>query len=286
MTAVITTLYAETHDVYGNMPSSPGELLLRHNQYFEAKTADTFELQQVAHALRYQVYCVERKFENPDEHASGFETDEYDAHALHGVLFYRPTATPIGTVRMIMPQTDGTDSVGRLPILSLLSESGGSRLEDHVDIDRCVEISRFAISKEYRRRNSDQADYIETPRLSRRDAVREGNLACLSLIQFLLRASAERGTLYWTAVMEPKLLRMLANMGIQFTSIGSLVMHHGLRQPCYCYVPAMLERVHAEHPEYWDVLTDHGVLSEQLRRSLPKSAPSPLLNMANLVAAQ
>ena len=272
MTAVISIIPAETDGFNAKAIRVPGQLLLRHNQYFEAKAADTLELQQMAHALRFQVYCVERKFENPDEHASGLETDAFDAHALHGVLFYRPTDTPIGTVRMIMPDSDRIDGDSRLPIVGLLAESG-LRLSDHVDIDHCVEISRFAISKEYRRRHSDQPDYVETSRLSRRDAVREGNLACLSLIQFLLRASAERGITYWTAVMEPKLLRMLANMGIQFTSIGSLVMHHGLRQPCYCYVPSMLDKVRTDYPEYWDVLTDNGILSDQLERKLQQITP-------------
>src|SRR5882757_6878967 len=78
-------------------------LLARHDVYFETRIADRPKLVEAAHILRYQVYCLERKFENPNEHSKGLETDQFDAHALQGVLFHRPTDSAIGTVRMILP---------------------------------------------------------------------------------------------------------------------------------------------------------------------------------------
>ena len=249
------------------------DLLARHDLYFESKVANTPALLEIAHALRYQVYCLERKFENPEQHRDGLESDLFDDRAIHGVLFHRPTNRAIGTVRMIMPRGYEVDS---LPIMALLRESHID-LANHVRISRAVEISRFAISKDYRRRQSDEPTDSQGIVLNRREAIRQGNLACLSLIQFLVRQSVENGVLYWTAVMEPKLLRMLASMGIRFTSIGSLVMHHGLRQPCYCYIPTMLEEVFRDHPEYWEVLTNGGALNAQLEEitrhvALPSSA--------------
>ena len=236
------------------------DLLQRHNRYFCSVAADTPELLELAHALRYQVYCLERKFENPEEHVDGLETDAFDAHATHGVLFHRPSNRAIGTVRMIMPDAN---TAGGLPIADLLRRSNID-LSEFLNISQCVEISRFAISKDFRRRQSDNMDNSSPKPINRRELLREGNLACLSLIQFLLRQSVENGIFYWAAVMEPKLLRMLASMGIHFTSIGSLVMHHGLRQPCYCHVPTMLETVVREHPDYWEVLTDGGRLGFDL----------------------
>jgi N-acyl amino acid synthase of PEP-CTERM/exosortase system len=253
-----------------NLSEETEGLLARHNRYFCSVTANTPELLEIAHALRYQVYCLERKFEDPNEHTDGLETDAFDAHALHGVLFHRPTDRPMGTVRMILPDNSSPDC---LPIVSLLRRSGED-LSRILNISQCVEISRFAISKEFRRRQSDNLDAAELAALSRRQLIREGNLACLSLIQFLVRQSTERGIFYWAAVMEPKLLRMLANMGIYFTSVGSLVMHHGLRQPCYCHVPSMLESVAREHPDYWEVLTDGGRLARTLaERGSQSDAP-------------
>ena len=57
---------------------------------------------------------------------------------------------------------------------------------------------------------------------------------------------------------------LLARMGICYTPLGPMVMHHGVRQPCYCYLPDMLENARRVHPECWEVLTDGGVLHDQL----------------------
>ena len=64
--------------------------------------------------------------------------------------------------------------------------------------------------------------------------------------------------------MEATFLRMLARMGIHFTAIGPVVFHHGFRQLCYCYLPAMLERLKLEQRDYWDVITNGGELSSRL----------------------
>jgi len=248
-------------------------LLVRHNIYFDTRLADHPEMMEAAYALRYQVYCLERKFENPNEHSTGLETDQYDAHAIQGVLFHRPTDRPIGTVRMILP---ADNAEGALPIEQLLDENGFN-LSDFVDIPNSVEVSRFAISKEFRRRWTDDLMVAAHP-LSPQDASRQANLAFLSMVQFVLRQSIERRVLYWTAVMEPMLLRMLARMGIHFRPIGPVVDHHGLRQPSWSYIPTVLEELKFEHPDYWQVVTNGGELSERL--ALLTAAPAILRKSA------
>jgi N-acyl amino acid synthase of PEP-CTERM/exosortase system len=84
------------------------------------------------------------------------------------------------------------------------------------------------------------------------------------LIQDLVRQSLARGLTHWVAVMEPKLLRMLAAMGIHFIPLGPLVSHHGLRQPSYCRISEMLERLERERPDHWMVVTDAGKLMPSL----------------------
>lgn len=232
-------------------------LLAQHDRYFSTVLADSPVLQQTAYALRFQVYCLERKFENEEEHPDGLEKDIYDAHSIQGVLFHRPTRGVIGSVRMILPKPGGGDS---LPAATLLRENALD-LSDYVNPAQCIEVSRFAISKEFRRRKSDEVEAAET---TRAEACRETNLAFLSMLQFVLRESVKRDILFWTAVMEPKFLRLLARMGICYTSLGPLVMHHGMRQPCYCYLPDMLENARRLQPQCWEVLTDGGILQSQL----------------------
>ncbi|MBA2588388.1 MAG: PEP-CTERM/exosortase system-associated acyltransferase [Alphaproteobacteria bacterium] len=249
---------ALTNPAANNLRGADETLLAQHDRYFSTVLADSPALMNAAHALRFQVYCLERKFEDADEHPGGLEVDAYDAHAIQGVLFHRPTGGAMGSARLILPVSDIEDS---LPVMSLL-RSSLMDLSDYVNPNQCIEVSRFAISKEFRRRKSDDLD-AALP--TRADSYRETNLAFLSLLQFVLRESVKRKMFFWTAVMEPKFLRLLARMGICYTPIGPMVMHHGIRQPCYCYLPDMLENARRLQPQCWEVLTDGGVLYEELQ---------------------
>ena len=231
----------------------PVDLLTRYNSYFHTSRAGTQGALRAAQAIRYQVYCLERKFEDRDEHQSGHESDAFDTQAVHSLIFHRPTSEAIGTTRLILRLT-GT----ALPIEGLLAEQG-IRAGDHFPLETAAEVSRFAISNNFRR---DAADA--------RGRECRSSLPCLGLIQELLRQSVELGLTHWTAVMEPKLLRMLAAMGIHFTPVGPIVSHHGLRQPSYCHLPAMLERLKRERPEHWMVVTDAGrLIVEEPQEQMP-----------------
>ena len=230
--------------------------LTRYDTYFYTLAADSPELIKTAHALRYQVYCLERKFEAADQHLDFLEKDEFDSHALHGLIFHRPTGKAIGTVRLIVPELRA-DS---LPIESMLRENN-LQAADHFPARTTAEVSRFAISNEFRRRSFDLAPPVTPIERAKRRSERHGNLPCLGLVQILLRQSIDQGVTHWAAVMEPTLLRMLASMGIHFTALGPVIEHHGLRQPCYCSLPEMLETLRREQPEYWDIITNAGELA-------------------------
>ena len=103
----------------------PVSLLERYNSYFHNQLADTPDLLRTALAIRYQVYCLERKFENADEHDDQLERDEFDAGAIHSLVIHRPTSEAIGTARLILPQhaQDG------LPIERRVSVRGSALAE-------------------------------------------------------------------------------------------------------------------------------------------------------------
>ena len=235
----------------------------RFDTYFRAVSADTRELIDKAFALRYQVYCLERQFEDPTEQPRGLETDQFDRHSVHSLVLHRPQDEPIGTARLILPQARPHS----LPIQDLLKKSGMNAC-NYFPNHAVAEVSRFAISKEFRRRWTDDLMISSHP-LSPQDAARQANLAFLSLVQFFLRQSIERRVLYWTAVMEPMLLRMLDRMGMHFRPIGPVVNHHGLRQPSWSYIPTVLEEMKFEHRDYWEVVTNGGELSEKMALLAP-----------------
>jgi N-acyl amino acid synthase of PEP-CTERM/exosortase system len=230
----------------------PVSLLSRYNTYFYTQAAETPELIKTAQAIRYQVYCLEREFENADEHCTGLESDVFDKAAVHSLVIHRPSGEAMGTARLILPQL----APEGMPIEQLLAENG-LRAGDYFPVARSAEVSRFAISNTFRRRPGDNG---ATADARGRDRECRSALPCLGLIREIIRQSHELGLTHWAAVMEPKLLRMLALMGIHFTPVGPLVSHHGLRQPSYACIAEVLERLKRERPDHWMVVTDGGRL--------------------------
>jgi N-acyl amino acid synthase of PEP-CTERM/exosortase system len=233
-------------------------LLHTFNRYFFVQSADTPELTARAQEIRYQVYCVEQPgFENPDDHPDGREKDEFDTRSVHSILVHRPSAVAMGTVRLVLPDSDAPENSFAIQrALERYAPTKGC----FFPVSTTAEVSRFSISKAFRRRREDgiypgeTADSPGDPFAPRRS----GPLMSLGLIQGLVRMTAQCGVTHWCAMMEPKLLRMLTSLGIYFEPIGEPVQYLGLRQPCYCVVDTVLKRVRYEHPDFWDVLTDEG----------------------------
>jgi N-acyl amino acid synthase of PEP-CTERM/exosortase system len=231
--------------------TTPESFLERYNSYFRTQLADTQALVRTAQAIRYQVYCLERKFENPNEHGDCLEQDAFDGLSVHGLIFHRPTSDAIGTARLILPRA-------ALPVRQLLAENG-FRAGDYFPEGTTAEVSRFAISNRFRRHRSDGVFADEDARHAR-DAECRSSLPFLGLAQEIIRQSQALGLTHWAAVMEPKLLRMLAAIGLHFTPVGPPVSHHGLRQPAYACIADTLERMRRERPDHWMVATDAGTL--------------------------
>ncbi|MEJ2200383.1 MAG: PEP-CTERM/exosortase system-associated acyltransferase [Desulfuromonadaceae bacterium] len=188
--------------------------------------------------LRYQVYCTECQFESPDDHPSGMESDEYDEHSVHFCAVIKETDEIIGTVRIILPSERG------FPI-----EYHCDLNSDRPSVNRnCVgEISRLAISKDYRRRAVDQALYSEQEvdikelrRIHEQRRQFESRIVA-GLYQCVYHESLARGLTHWYAVMVKGLYCLLRRWGITWTPIGPAVEYHGLRSP-YLAIIAENER--------------------------------------------
>ncbi|WP_193369791.1 PEP-CTERM/exosortase system-associated acyltransferase [Pelagibius marinus] len=228
-----------------------------YRQYFETVVVGEEDdaLRDAAFRLRYQVYCIENPFEDPADNPDGRERDTYDERAVHCLLLHLPTHSWAGAVRLILPDQNApehsfalqqvcTDPTIFQPELFPVQEMG--------------EISRFCISKEFRKRQGDWL-YPRSNEPEQREHQRRiiPNMT-LGLIEGLVQISLDHGIYYWCAVMERPLLRLLARLGIHFKDIGPLVDYHGHRQPCLIKLDTMLTQVQTERPDVWDILTDGG----------------------------
>src|SRR5258705_1253104 len=133
--------------------ASEGDLLRLFDFHFKAIDATGTDLITIAHRIRYQVYCVEHAFECEADHPDGLERDAFDGHAAHGLLFDRASHSAVGTVRLILPLHDRIgESFAIQRICNHPALNGGSVT---LPLHSTAEVSRFSISKRYRRRGTD-----------------------------------------------------------------------------------------------------------------------------------
>ena len=104
---------------------------------------------------------------------------------------------------------------------------------------RTAEISRFAISKEFRQRCTEADDR----RLLR--------YITIGLIRGALEICRDHEIQYVCAVMERALIRLLARLGLIFEHVGDLIDYHGARQPCVARVSQLVERCKSEGTLLW-----------------------------------
>jgi N-acyl amino acid synthase of PEP-CTERM/exosortase system len=238
-------------------PRSPQDVPLEesYRRFFTAVPADTDELLREAHRLRYQVYCVEHPYEDASANSDGLERDEFDAHSVHGVLLHRGTGSTVGTVRLVLHRPGAVTP--SLPIYHVCDDPRLAALPP----ESTVELSRFAISKFFRRRvgDGDYGKFHDCQDLAA-DLRRVIPFFTLGLFTVALQLGIANGTTHVCAVMEPALLRLVARFGFHFHPVGPLVDYHGERQPCFNTVEALMAGVEAERPDFWNVITDCGRL--------------------------
>jgi N-acyl-L-homoserine lactone synthetase len=138
--------------------------------------------------LRYKVYCEEKGFLKKDNYPQLEEKDEYDEHATHIVVIVKGKIA--GYCRVILPNEKG------LPIFRHFN------INDGVNRQRSCEVSRFIISKAYRK-----------DKLVRREIFR-------LLSNEVVKVAVEEKIEKVFAVLENWLLKSLNNRGYEFQKIG------------------------------------------------------------------
>jgi N-acyl amino acid synthase of PEP-CTERM/exosortase system len=235
------------------------DLAAHYGRYFDIVPATTPDLLERAYRLRYQVYCVERGFIAPADHADGLETDAYDAHAVHSLLVHRASGATCGTVRLILP--DAAHPASSFPVYGLGPAAAAMRARlPHLTT---AELSRFAISKDFRRRAGEgfYADFGEAGRLGV-GYVERHLLSHITygLMRAVLVMSLGHNITHLCAVMPTALLRLAARFGLDFEPVGAPVEYYGLRQPCCAALGDLVAGVRAARKDVWMAGTEGGRL--------------------------
>jgi N-acyl amino acid synthase of PEP-CTERM/exosortase system len=206
------------------------------------KVVDKAELEEVFR-LRYKVYCDEWGFEKPEDHPGGLEFDIFDSNSMHFIALDEAWQI-IGTIRIIVHSEKGFPIETHCSIDADLS---------NVNRDKIGEISRLAVSKEFRKRVEDRFIYDGTPELIQQQASaherRRRHEIVTGLYKCIYLESKKIGLTHWYAVMAKGLYILLKRLGILFEPIGPEIYYHGMRTPYLGSISEIEHEVSRLNPE-------------------------------------
>jgi len=211
------------------------------DQHFEAILADNDEAKRIHYNIRYQVYCLEAGYEDPNAFADGEEKDQWDEHAAHFLVRSKATGQWIAAMRLILPVGSRSHPVFQFcdidPCISHLSETVMTG-----------EVSRLCVLGTYRRRLAPamRSAIITThgqdtaPHGQLRERCKEPLIA-LGLFRAAAQYSREQGIPYWYFLTTSALARALRRMNVQMAIAGTSCLHNGERHPFWINVQTAIE---------------------------------------------
>jgi len=217
-----------------------------------------------AYRLRYQVYCIERGYEDACNLPAQLEKDSFDKHAKHFIAGHRPTGHALGVTRLILDrpgyrqalpiETHGSLSVAR-QLVEVRSRSG----------TQVAEVSRLGVTKQLR----------QLCTAGEQGMAFNSRHVFMGLLAMLCRQSWERGVTHWVALSGTVLLRVLDRLGLHFHPIGSLIEHRGCRQPVMASVEELWHNVNQQGNPLADLIRAiPGSMGVRQRSLQPSSLPS------------
>jgi N-acyl amino acid synthase of PEP-CTERM/exosortase system len=223
-------------------------------RYFHIERVEDPEQLKAAYFLRYQVFCEERGFISKQSCPEQLEVDEYDDASLHFVAYYKKDQDATGTVRLVR----GKD-IEQLP-LSKKCQINNALLPIGLDREKCAEISRLAISKRMRRRNTDgyypQEKEDERSRRIQTDKRSSFPEILLGLYKALYQETKRQSIEHWFAAMEPSLVKILQKLPIQFSEVGPEVDYYGAVKPYIASVSDFEGLLYTQNPELFAEFSD------------------------------
>jgi len=185
--------------------------------------------------LRYEVYCLERNFIDPDRFPDKREVDEYDPASVHFAATDE-RGRMVGTLRLVLDSPLGFPIEAHVPRpVPVLRE---------MDRNKTAEISRLIVAR------TDRG-------FDRGDALRRHHRILLPLFRDMYRKSVALEIDYWLAAMEPGLHRLLeALMGLSFRPAGDSIEYYGSVVPYVAEVREMERAMERRRPALFAYFQD------------------------------
>ncbi|WP_078120741.1 PEP-CTERM/exosortase system-associated acyltransferase [Thiosocius teredinicola] len=195
------------------------------DETFRVCFADTAFGVALHQRIRYQVFCLDKGFEDPEAFSAARETDAWDDHSAHFIVQDKSSQQWVAATRLVLPRPDSP-----LPVDSL------GAFDRHLLDDpntKVGEISRFCIINN--RSQVEVNDYLE-PEPDSLDAWGIGAIGrrqqfevTLGMIRAAGIYALKRGINYCIMLITDAFARMLRTLGIKLKQAGPPTEHRGMR---------------------------------------------------------
>ena len=237
-----------------------------YSKTFEIVQANTTELREECFRLRYNVYCLENPFEPKNDEE--MERDEYDDEAVSFLLRHKSSGLFVGTTRVIRADPTAAHSSHGVPPAFNLAAKHGITLPSEYTPESAIEVSRFSISKTFRKR-ADDTQYPKTYLAQELENDKARIIPCMTLgmIAAIYQLLVREDTEYVCVVMTAHLARLLKILGICFHPAGEAIEYHGTRQIFTLTRSEFIQSVSALRPEIVEILSDGGKYTFSTQRA-------------------
>jgi N-acyl amino acid synthase of PEP-CTERM/exosortase system len=196
-------------------------------RHFDARTIDDDpRLLESSYRLRYQVYCLERKFLPAENYPDQLEVDEFDLLSIH-VGAVDACGELAGTARVVRTSDAGFPLVRHCTIDPDEAALFGSHSTP-------VEVSRLSVSRNYSRRDGDGwygskggLGFVAGATGRSRERRHRRGEVFLTLLKAVYQTTKRIGATHWLAATEQSMQRMLAQHGFPFRQIGPEIDYAG-----------------------------------------------------------
>jgi N-acyl amino acid synthase of PEP-CTERM/exosortase system len=208
---------------------------------YEVFLADTPESRALHHQIRYQVFCIEEGFEDPERFSAGQESDRWDNNAQHFVVRDKESGAGVAAGRIVLP------ALGQLPVddLGCISEKPviptGRR--------QVAEVSRICMVR---------GDVEKSQRLPVQAVSRAGESeVMLGLIRAVIRYSWDHEIPQIYMLVTRPLARLLKRLGVDCRQVGDDIEYRGRRAPYLIDIDASWRGLVERSGEVADMFSRH-----------------------------
>ena len=175
---------------------------------YMAVLADTEESKSIHYALRHQVYCLEKGFEESSHNAE--EKDSFDADAVHFIVRDLLKSAWVGTLRVVLPKKNG------LPMMSVIGDKALSG--KGMSLNNVAEISRLSIVRQHRHETSLINEHVFSD-------------VMFSLVNAAKHYCESLGIHTWVFLCRKSLSKIASKQGMNMKKIGRSYEYKGTRYP-------------------------------------------------------